>query len=187
MKEVLIQQLEDVLKAEVSDETFTRAEEIKNQYMRACEELNSELLQQFLADGSLADNFSPPKDLRDSRFSELLHILSDRENKFRKVLKEEVVSKQKQKEDVIARLEKLISEESNIGKAFHAFKELQSKWNEIGNVPTREYKNLQSIYHRHAHNFYYNMKLSKDLRELDFKRNYEQRAQLLVKIESLLS
>ncbi len=186
MKEELIQQLEDVLKAEVSDETFTRAEEIKNQYMRACEELNSELLQQFLADGSLADNFSPPKDLRDSRFSELLHILSDRENKFRKVLKEEVVSKQKQKEDVIARLEKLISEESNIGKAFHAFKELQSKWNEIGNVPTREYKNLQSIYHRHAHNFYYNMKLSKDLRELDFKRNYEQRAQLLVKIESLL-
>ncbi len=186
MKEELIQQLEDVLKEEVSDQTFSRADEIKNQYMRACEELNSELLQKFLAEGGLSDNFNSPKDLRDSRFSELLHILSDRETKFRKVLKDEVITKQKQKEEVIASLEKLIAEESNIGKAFHSFKELQSKWNEIGNVPTREYKNLQSIYHRHAHNFYYNMKLSKDLRELDFKRNYEQRTQLLIKIESLL-
>ena len=186
MKEELIEQLETILKEEVSDTTFVHADEIKNQYLNACEEVNSELLQTFLAEGGNADNFSPPKDLLDSRFSELLHILSDRETKFRKILKEEVVTKQKQKEEVIANLEKLIAEESNIGKAFHTFKELQSKWNEIGNVPTREYKNLQSIYHRHTHNFYYNMKLSKDLRELDFKRNYEQRAQLLLKIESLL-
>ncbi len=186
MKEELIQQLESILNIEVSDETFVRADEIKNQYLQVCEVLNNELLQKFLAEGGLNDNFNPPKDIRDSRFSELMHILSDRENKFRKVLKEEVVTKQKQKEEVIASLEKLISEESNIGKAFHSFKELQTKWNEIGNVPTREYKNLQSIYHRHSHNFYYNMKLSKDLRELDFKRNYEHRSQLLLKIESLL-
>ncbi len=186
MKEELIQQLENILKEEVTDETFTRADEIKNQYMHVCEELNNELLQAFISEGGLADNFNPPKDHRDGRFSELLHILSDREHKFRTVLKDEIATKQKQKEEIIASLEKLISEESNIGKAFHAFKELQAKWNEIGNVPTREYKNLQSIYHRHAHNFYYNMKLSKDLRELDFKRNYEQRTQLLLKIESLL-
>ena len=186
MKEELLQKMEDVLREEVSDETFIRADEIKNQYMQACEELNNELLQSFLAEGGLADNFNPPKDHRDSRFSELLHILSDRESKFRTVLKDEIVSKRSQKEDVIAKLEKLIAEESNIGKAFHAFKDLQAKWNEIGNVPTRDYKNLQSIYHRHAHNFYYNMKLSKDLRELDFKRNFEQRNQLLLKIESLL-
>jgi hypothetical protein len=186
MKEELIQKLEEILKEEVTDETFTRADDIKNRYLHACEEVNNELLQNYLAEGGQADNFNPPKDHRDSRFSELLHILSDRENKFRTVLKDEIISKQKQKEELIASLEKLIAEESNIGKAFHAFKELQAKWNEIGNVPTRDYKNLQSIYHRHAHNFYYNMKLSKDLRELDFKRNYEQRTQLLLKIESLL-
>lgn len=186
MKDELIQQLEEVLKEEFSDETFTRADEIKNRYMLACEEQNNESLQKFLAEGGNADNFSSPKDMRDSRFGELLHILSDRETKFRKFRKDEVVSKLAQKEEVIVNLEKLIGEESNIGKAFHTFKELQQKWNEIGNVPSKDYKNLQSIYHRHVHNFYYNMKLSKDLRELDFKRNFEQRTQLLLKIESLL-
>lgn len=186
MKEELIQQLENLIKEEVSDEIFSRADEIKNQYLQACEVVNNEALQAFLADGGHPDNFEMKKDPRDTRFSELLHIFSDRESKFRKMRTDEIQTKHKEKEKVIADLEKLIAEETNIGKAFHAFKELQNKWNEIGNVPTRDYKNLQSIYHRHAHNFYYNMKLSKDLRELDFKRNLEQRSQLLLKIESLL-
>jgi predicted DNA-binding protein YlxM (UPF0122 family) len=186
MKDELIQQLEDLMKEEVTDDTFIRADDIKNHYLAACEEVNNESLQSFIAEGGLPENFEPKKDLRDSRFSELLHIFADREHKFRKIRADEVVQKQKEKEHIIESLEKLISEETNIGKAFHAFKELQARWNEIGNVPTKDYKNLQSVYHRHVHNFYYNMKLSKDLRELDFKRNHEQRSQLLMKIESLL-
>jgi predicted DNA-binding protein YlxM (UPF0122 family) len=186
MKEELIQQLEDLLKEDISSETLSRADEIKNQYLRVCEQTNNELLQGFLAEGGQADDFEAKKDPLDNRFNELLHIFVDRDAKFRKMQVNEIASRQKEKEQVIADLEKLINEETNIGKAFQTFKELQTRWNEIGNVPSREYKNLQSIYHRHAHNFYYNMKLSKDLRELDFKRNYEQRSQLLVKIESLL-
>ena len=186
MKEELIIKLEELTKETVSEETFSKAEEIKNDYLRECDRLHQELQQQFIADGGLADDFEPPKDPLDNRFSELMHILSDRQSKFRKMKADEVDSKYKEKEAVIAELEKLISEETNIGKAFNTFKDLQNRWNEIGNVPTRDYKNLQSIYHRHVHNFYYNMKLSKDLRELDFKRNFEHRTQLLSKIESLL-
>ena len=186
MKEELLQQLEDLLKEDFSDETTSKADEIKNQYLKACDDVNNEKLQSFLVEGGLAEDFEPAKDPLDVRFGELMHILSDRESKFKKIKTSEVTSKLKEKEKVITDLEKLIAEETNIGKAFHAFKELQTKWNEIGNVPSKEYKNVQSIYHRHAHNFYYNMKLSKDLRELDFKRNFEQRSQLLVKIESLI-
>ena len=51
MKEELIQQLEDFLKEDATDEIFSKADEIKNQYLRACEEQNTEMLQAFLADG----------------------------------------------------------------------------------------------------------------------------------------
>jgi hypothetical protein len=179
MKEELIIKLEDLTKENVTEETFSKADEIKNEYLRECDRLHQELQQQFIAEGGLADDFEPPKDPLDNRFSELMHILSDRQSKFRKMKADEVDTKYKEKETVIVELEKLIAEETNIGKAFQTFKELQTRWNDIGNVPTRDYKNLQSIYHRHVHNFYYNMKLSKDLRELDFKRNTEQNAQLL--------
>ena len=186
MKEELILKLEALQKEEVSDEIISRADEIKNEYLKACETIQQEQLQKFIEDGGKSDDFEPKKDPLDTRFNELMVIFSDRETKFRKVLQSEVKGKLKAKEEIVNAIEKLIAEESNIGKAFHSFKDLQSKWNEIGNVPSKEYKNLQSIYHRHSHNFYYNMKLSKELRELDFKRNLEQRTQLLTKIESLL-
>lgn len=186
MKEELILKLEELLKEDASEDTISRANEIKNDYLKACDVVTQEQLQKFLEDGGNSDDFEPKKDPLDSRFNELLVIFADRDQKQKKVLQSETTAKLKAKEEIIAAIEKLIAEEANIGKAFHAFKELQTKWNEIGNVSSKEYKNLQSAYHRHSHNFYYNMKLSKDLRELDFKRNLEQRTQLLTKIESLL-
>ena len=186
MKEELILKLEELLKEDASEDTITRANEIKNDYLKACETVTQDQLQKFLEDGGNSDDFEPKKDPLDTRFNELLVIFADRDHKQKKVLQSEISGKLKAKEEIVAAIEKLIAEEANIGKAFHAFKELQTKWNEIGNVSSKEYKNLQSIYHRHSHNFYYNMKLSKDLRELDFKRNLEQRTQLLTKIESLL-
>ena len=185
MKEELISKLEELLKEELSEDVFSKADDLKNDYLRACEQLNHSQLENFITEGGNADDFEPRKDPLDVRFNELLLILSDRESKFKKVKAEEVGGIIRTKEEIIAQLEKLIAEEVNIGKAFQQFKELQTKWNESGNVPNREYKNLQSIYHRHVHNFYYNMKLRKDLCELDFKRNYEHRTQLLSKIESL--
>ena len=186
MKEEIIKRLEYLVKEEMTDETFAKADEIKNEYLQACETATHEQLEKFLAEGGLADDFHPPKDPLDNRFNELIHILSDRESKFKKMRVVEIKSGLKSKEEIMESLQKLIAEETNIGKAFNTFKELQAKWNEIGNIPTRDYKNIQSVYHRHVHNFYYNMKLSKDLKELDFKRNLEFRTQLLSKIESLL-
>ncbi len=186
MKDEIISKLEELVKENIQEEVFSKADELKNSYLTECEKIHQDLLQAFLNEGGNVDDFEAPKDPHDDRFNELLHILADRERMLKKIKNEEVQSRIKAKEEVIATLEKLIAEETNIGKAFSQFNELQTKWNEIGNVPNREYKNIQSIYHRHVHNFYYNMKLSKDLRELDFKRNLEHRQQLLTKIEALL-
>ena len=185
-KEEIISQLEVLTKEEINEEIFTKADELKNEYVTACELRNHELLDKFIEEGGNAGDFVAPKDVLDSRFNELIHILSDRESKFKKLLREEITSKLALKQEVVDALEKLVAEETNIGRAFQKLKELQNKWTEAGNVPSKEYKSLQSVYHRHIHNFYYNMKLSKDLKELDFKRNLEFRNALLDKIESLL-
>ncbi len=185
-KEAVINRLEEISKEEISEDIFVKANDLKNDYLRLAEHQRQEQLQKFLEEGGNADEFDPAKDPGDTRFNELLIILNDRQQKFKKLRADEVLSKLKAKKDLVDELEKLVNEETNIGKAFNSFREIQNKWKEIGNVPTKEYKDLQSAYHRHVHNFYYNMKLSKDLRDLDFKRNLEIREQLLSKIESLL-
>jgi len=185
MKQAIIDQLETLIKEEQTEELFSKAEELGSEYLKACDQHNHELLDQFIAGGGSAAEFETPKDPLDSHFNELIHILNDREKKFKKQHAQEVTEKMAGKQQIVADLEKLVGEETNIGRAFQQFKELQAKWNEIGNVPLKDYKNVQSAYHRHVHNFYYNMKLSKDLKELDFKRNLEHRTALLSKIESL--
>jgi hypothetical protein len=185
-KEEIIGRLEELSKEEINEDIFSRADELNNDYIKACEQQNHELLDKFIEEGGNANDFTAPKDALDARFNELLHILNDREKKFKKLLQEEITTKLSVKQQIVDELEKLINDETNMGKAFQHFKELQTKWTEIGNVPSKEYKALQSAFHRHVHNFYYNLKLSKDLRELDFKRNLEFRNTLLNKIESLL-
>ncbi len=186
MKEEIIQQLEALVKEGISEEVFIKADELGTEYLKVCEQKNHELLDDFISNGGTAKDFEAPKDPFDSHFNELIHILNDRQRKFRKEKQEEVTAALQSKQQIVEELEKLVAEETNIGRAFQRFKELQNRWNEIGNVNSRDYKNIQSAYHRHVHNFYYNMKLSKDLKELDFKRNFEQRNALLTKIESLL-
>jgi len=185
MKQAIIDQLEVLIKEDQTNELFSKAEELGSEYLKVCDQHNHELLDKFIAEGGNAAEFEAPKDPLDAHFNELIHILNDREKKFKKQHAKEVTEKLAAKQQVVTDLEKLVSEETNIGRAFQQFKELQSKWNDIGNVPMKDYKNVQSAYHRHVHNFYYNMKLSKDLKELDFKRNLEHRTALLSKIESL--
>lgn len=185
-KEDVIKGLEELSKEEVSDEIFAKANDLKNDYLRIADHIRQEQLQKHLEDGGNTDEFEPWKDPNDTRFNELLHILDDRQSKFRKLRADEIKTKLKEKQELVDQLEKLVNEETNIGKAFNTFREIQNKWKELGNIPVKEYKDIQSAYHRHVHNFYYNMKLSKDLRDLDFKRNLELREQLLTKIESLL-
>src|SRR2546425_9320813 len=111
MKAEIIGRLEDLIKEELMDETFAKADEIKNEYLRACETVTHEQLESFLAEGGHAGDFQPPKDPFDSRFNELIHILSDRESKFKRLLAAEVRSKLKAKEGIIEELQKLIAEE----------------------------------------------------------------------------
>jgi hypothetical protein len=185
MKQAIIDQLETLIKEEQTDELFSKAEELGSEYLKACDQHNHELLDLFVAGGGASADFEAPKDPLDNHFNELIHILNDREKKFKKQHAREASEKLVAKQQIVTDLEKLVGEETNIGRAFQQFKDLQAKWNEVGNVPLKEYKNVQSAYHRHVHNFYYNMKLSKDLKELDFKRNLEHRTALLSKIESL--
>jgi hypothetical protein len=185
-KASVISGLEDLSKADITEEVFSKANDLKNEYLRVSEHLRQDQLHAFIDGGGNPDDFEAPKDPLDQRFNELLIILHDRQLKFKKLRAEEVKSNLQAKKALVDELEKLVNEETNIGKAFQSFRDIQNKWKEIGNVPDKEYKDLQSAYHRHVHNFYYNMKLSKDLRDLDFKRNLELREQLLSKIESLL-
>ena len=93
----------------------------------------------------------------------------------------------KTKQQIILDIDKLTKKDESIKKTFEHFKILQEQWKNTGNVPQNENNNLWQSYHHHIELFYDFIKLNKDLRDLDFKRNLEAKTEIIKKAEELLN
>ncbi len=86
---------------------------------------------------------------------------------------------------IIEQLKNLIdSGDSSI--MYKEFKNLQQRWNEIGAVPRNNYNDTWKTYHHHVERFYDLLHLNKDLRDLDFKHNLEEKQKLIAFANELL-
>ena len=83
-------------------------------------------------------------------------------------------------------LRKLIESEESLKTTYDEFKKLQEKWREIGAVPKNEVNNLWQNYHFLVEKFFDKVKINKDLRDLDLKKNLEAKIELCEKAEELL-
>lgn len=78
-----------------------------------------------------------------------------------------------QKQDVIEDLKNLVEKQEDVNSTFPAFRELQNRWREIGPVPATKFRDLNDTYQFYVEKFYDMVKINRDLRDLDFKKNLE--------------
>ncbi len=79
----------------------------------------------------------------------------------------------------------MINVEENINTTYKHFKELQERWRNTGPIPRDKYNNAWNTYHHHVEIFYDFLHLNRDLRDLDFKHNLEQKQKIVEKAEEL--
>lgn len=91
-----------------------------------------------------------------------------------------------EKEAILKELDRLIREEENIGRAYQYINDLHEKWNGIGDVPRNNYAELQTRYSKLNEQFYYNIGIYKELRDNDFKRNLQQKQEVIAQLDELL-
>ena len=126
-----------------------------------------------------------PQDEDDRRFKLLLDTFHQRVNDVRRKRAQEEADNLAAKRAVMDEMKRLIAEEENIGSAFQRFKELQEQWKTIGNVPARDYRDLQSDYSHLLDDFFYNIRIYKELREHDLRKNTALKQALASDMESL--
>jgi hypothetical protein len=78
-----------------------------------------------------------------------------------------------QKQEVIEDLKNLVEKQEDVNSTFPAFRELQNRWREIGPVPATKFRDLNDTYQFYVEKFYDMVKINRDLRDLDFKKNLE--------------
>lgn len=77
------------------------------------------------------------------------------------------------KQAVIEDLKNLVEKREDVNSTFPAFRELQNRWREIGPVPATKFRDLNDTYQFYVEKFYDMVKINRDLRDLDFKKNLE--------------
>ena len=90
------------------------------------------------------------------------------------------------KYEIIEEIKALINNKESINRTFHEFRDLQNRWRDIGLVPQAKLKDLWETYHHHVENFYDFIKINKELRDLDLKKNLEIKMEICEKTEELL-
>lgn len=149
-------------------------------------ENNSERKRKFIEEGGNAEEFVADEDPYENDIREL--IKKHRQTRFEQAKKleaEKEINLQK-KYTIIEDIKNLLNTEESINKTFQEFRELQKLWYEIGPVPQAKMKDLWDTYHFHVENFYDYIKINKELRDLDLKKNLEMKISLCEKAEELL-
>ncbi len=86
---------------------------------------------------------------------------------------------------IIDELKNLI-ENGDSSTMYKDFKNLQQRWNEVGAVPRNRYNDTWKTYQHHVERFYDLLHINKDLRDLDFRHNLEEKLKLIATAEELL-
>lgn len=77
------------------------------------------------------------------------------------------------KKAIIEELKALVENEEDVSAQFPAFRELQNRWRDAGPVPVTAYRDINDTYQFYVEKFYDMVKINRDLRDLDFKKNLE--------------
>ncbi|MPQ46308.1 DUF349 domain-containing protein [Marinifilum sp. N1E240] len=141
----------------------------------------------FLDDGGKEDEFDFGKDEVEVQVKELFRKYKEKKSEVSRNLEHEKEENLKKKYQIIEDIKDLVNRKEAFDKTFHEFRELQKKWHETGMVPQQALKNLWDNYHHHVENFYDYIKINKELRDLDLKKNMTSKIRLCEEAEKLLN
>ena len=118
-------------------------------------------------------------------FKELYNTYKKERAEYNRQLDKEREQNQALKEAVIADLKALLEKQEDVNATFPEFREIQNRWRAIGPVPAQSYRNLNETYQLYVEQFYDMVKINRELRDLDFKKNLEAKEQFCQMAEKL--
>ena len=130
------------------------------------------------------DDADPWTDIENA-FKEMYNAYKKERTEYNKSLEQEALDNLALKEAVIADLKILLEAQEDVAETFPRFREIQERWRAIGQVPPQNYRNINETYQLYVEQFYDMLKINRELRDLDFKKNLEAKQQLCQQAESL--
>jgi len=180
--ETLVLIVENRPPAEIVDDV-TRIKELF--YKKTKAEFNEKRLN-YAKEGGNIDDFRPEPDELENQIKIILDTYRSRRSDFNRIQESEKQENLHRKLEIIEQIKDLVNREEAINKTFQEFRNLQNEWHATGIVPQSAVKDLWENYHHSVEIFYDYIKINRELRDLDLKKNLEAKIVLCEKAEELL-
>jgi hypothetical protein len=144
-------------------------------------------LEQFIAEGGNKEEYEPQDDALADEMRSLHDDYRTRRQHYMEELEEQKKRNLAAKQALIEEMRALIdSEEEQVKVSLDKFNEIQERWKAIGEVPREQMNDLWQNYHFQIEQFFNKLKINRELRALDQKRNLEEKIKLCEAAEELI-
>ncbi len=184
-KNGLLTLMKELLETKPVEELKEHVELIKSNFYKLHKMDIDKQRRDYIKEGGNEAEFTPAADESEDLFKQLYSEYKEKRNKLNNDIENEQVENLQKKKEVIEDIIKLINNEESLNKTFEEFRELQKRWKSIGQVPQSESRLLWNKYHHATTQFYDFIKINKELRDLDLKKNLEEKIDLCEKAEKL--
>jgi hypothetical protein len=148
------------------------------------EEYNA-VLAKFVEEGGLKDDFSfTSNDKSREQFNAASKELKQKKADEKARQEAEKLDNLKKKQLLLERI-KALTEAEETKDSLSKLKELQAEWKLIRNIPKEHIEKLWESYHLYIHNFYDNLSMFNELKDLDRRKNLDQKIDLTKKVSEL--
>ncbi|MDR1543992.1 MAG: DUF349 domain-containing protein [Prevotellaceae bacterium] len=166
-REELVEEMRELLLEPAFENIRTAAETIKIAFYKR---QKSETEQVEESEESVAEKAI---DAVEAKFKELFTKYKELKLSVNAKIEEQKIKNLEKKLAILAKLEELTSSADDLSITIPAFRKLQSEWKKVEQVPQNMVTEIWKQYSRYQEKFYDLIKINNDLREYDFKKNYE--------------
>ncbi|HDZ40091.1 MAG TPA: DUF349 domain-containing protein, partial [Bacteroidetes bacterium] len=185
-KTELVETLELLIENRPLNEIVDDIDKIKTIFYKKHKAELEQKKKKFLEESGRIEDYQPADDPLEHKMRDLLARFRGKKTEYKKQLEIEKQENLRKKYEIIDRIKDLVNREESINKTFQEFRDLQEQFHSIGIVPQSSLRNLWETYNLNVEIFYDYIKINKELRDLDFKKNLESKIKLCEKAEELL-
>lgn len=140
----------------------------------------------FIERGNEESAFAPMPDPLEAKLHELLNNIKEKKAQYTALIEAQRRENLEKKQAIIAELEKMAEDTDNVNRHYPRFRELSQEFKSLGEVPATDITDIWRSYQAAVERFYDQLKVNKDLRDYDFKKNLEQKQLLIDEAEKLV-
>ncbi len=183
--ENLVGELQRLIRTEKVQAIKNHVDAIKSEFDLKFQEFIEEKKEEFVAHGGNEVDFRY-NSVAKRQFNEVYADYREKRNSYYRNLEQSLKANLEKRLQIIEELKALVNMEEDINTTYKNFKSLQEQWRNAGAVPRSNYNDVWRTYHHHVEIFYDFLHLNRELRDLDFKYNLEEKEKLVQRAEALV-